>query len=220
MSLSKATLLALIGIYYTFILKTVGTFLPDIFKIFIISQTTQILSIFASVTLVVFFISFYKNYVQNEQTGLKKAVILAIIGTSATSLLYLSNLLLHFNRILIFIYGISPYLFTLVESRNVEATGTIVLWVSSIFTIFFFIMFYKEIHKEEIKLKKPALFAIWGSLTGTLLQTIILLNYLFSGEIKWFSDLSSKTAVILFPVSAFSFIAVLYFFSTFYKEQK
>lgn len=209
MRLKKATLLAIIGISYTFALRTIGTFFPDIFGNLIVVQVTQIMSFLANLTIVFFFISFYKDYVEREQIKLKNVSILAIIGSSLLLLLHIEGLFIVFN-----VYTLSY----LVRSHYIEP---IVPWVSSIFILIFFIIFHKEtIQKEDIKLKKATLSAIIGSSIGTLERTFILFNYLYSREVRWFSDLSRKIQIIFIPIFAFSFIAVLYFLLSFYKEQR
>lgn len=209
MRLKKATLLAIIGISYTFALRTIGTFLPDIFGNLIVVQITQILSFLASLTIVFFFISFYKDYVEREQIKLKNASIWAIIGTSAMSLLHIKGLFIVFN-----VYTLSY----LVKPHYIEA---IIPWLSSIFILIFFIIFHKEtIQKGGKKLKRATLSAIIGSAIGTLERTFVLFNYFYSREVRWFSDLSRKIQIIFIPIFAFSFIAILYFFLSFYKEQR
>jgi len=205
MNLKKATLLAIIGISYTFILRTIGTFLPDIFKNLQVAQISVIMSFLASLTIVVFFTSFYESYVQKEQTKLKKASMLAIIGSCALLLLSIKGFLVVFN-IHIFSY--------LVKSNYIEP---IIPWVSSIFILLFFIIFYKEIlYKEDMKLKNAAILAIIGSSIIALERTFIVFNYFYSREVMWFSDLSRGIQIIFIPIFTISFITVLYFFLSFY----
>ncbi|MCK4322503.1 hypothetical protein KAX08_08325 [candidate division WOR-3 bacterium] len=210
MRLKRATLLAIIGISYAFALRTIGTFLPDIFRNLIVVQFTQIMAFLASLTIVFFFISFYIDYVQKHQINLRNVSILAIIGTSAMSLLHIKGLLRVFN---IYIFPNLVY-----ESHYIEA---IIPLVSSIFILLFFIFFHKEtLRKEDIKLGKATLSAIIGSSIGTLERTFVLFNYFYSREVRWFSDLSRKIQIIFIPIFVFSFIAILYFFLSFYKEQR
>lgn len=209
MRLRRATLLAIIGISYTFALRTIGTFLPDIFRNLIVVQFTQIMSFLASLTIVFFFISFYKDYVERERIKLRNISILAIIGTSAMSLLHIKGLFIVFN-----VYTLSY----LVKSHYIEA---IIPLVSSIFILLFFIFFHKEtLRKGDKKLRKATLSATIGSSIGTLERTFVLFNYFYSREVRWFSDLSRKIQIIFIPIFVFSFIAILYFFLSFYKEQR
>jgi len=97
MDLKKVTLLTIISICYSSALRTIGTLLPDIFKNRLIVQVTGIFSILASLTVVFFFIYFFKVYVQKDQIKLQKASILAIIGASLGSLGEIKKLLPVFN---------------------------------------------------------------------------------------------------------------------------
>ena len=228
MYLKKATLLAIIGISYTFILRTIGIFFPNIFRDPLIIQISVIISLLASLSIVFFFIAFYKYYIQEKQIRLKKVCILAIIGSFGMVLLQVKNILLVFNKLSTHLYNFSPYLVKLVNSHSIDP---IMPWISSIFTLIFFIIFYKETLKDkkirdqdnnissirDNGLNKAILFAIIGSSIGTLLRTFVLINYLYLRESRWFSDLSKETQVILIPIFAFSFITVLYFFLSFYS---
>jgi len=214
MRLKKATLLAIIGISYAFILRTIGTFLPDIFKNLIVAQSIQILSFLASLTIVFFFISFYLDYVEQEQIKLKQASVLAIIGSSAMALVRIKGLLLVIFRRYISLY----WLHYLIRSDYI---GVVIPWVSSILILLFFIIFYKDIlSQKKVELKIATLLAIIGSSISTLLLTFVLFNYLYPREIRWLLYSPGKIAIIFIPLSTFSFIAILYFFLCFYKEQK
>ena len=219
MTLKRTTLFAAIGISYTFALRAIGTFLPDIFRNLQVAQVITIISLLASLTFVLFFFCFYRDYVQEEQSNLRKASVLAIIGTSAVTLLQIKGLFLVFKKALMHIYNISPHLVGLIRSRHVIVP--IVPWVSSIFILLFFVVFRREaLRKDQVKLSKAILFAIVGSSIGTSLRTIVLFHYLYSREVRWFADLSRTIQIIFVPITAFGFIAVFYFLLTFYKEQK
>jgi len=66
MNLKKLTLLAIIGIIYIFNFRTIGTLIPSIFRNPQVVKIAGILSLLATLTLVFFFISFYRDYVQSE----------------------------------------------------------------------------------------------------------------------------------------------------------
>jgi len=214
MRLEKAALLAIIGISYAFVLRTIGTFLPDIFKNLMVAQSIQILSFLASLTIVFFFISFYIDYVEQEQIKLKQASFLAIIGSSAMALVRIKGLLL-----VVFRRYISLYLLRyLIRSDYI---GTVIPWVTSILILLFFIIFYKDIlSQKKVVLKTATLLAIIGSSISTLLLTFVLFNYLYPRGIRWFLYSPEKIAIIFIPLLTFSFVTLLYFFICFYKEQK
>lgn len=213
MSLRKATLLAIIGTCYIFALRTTATFFPDLFRILIVAQVAQITSLLASLTLVLFFVSFLANYVEKDQVELKRASVLALIGSAAMLLIQVKGLLLVFSRF------ISPdLLWSLQRSHYI---GAIVPWASSILTLVFFVVFYKEmLRSEQPKLREASVIAIIGSSLGTLLLTFVLLNYLYFREVMFFMDLPRKLTIMLSPLFAFTLITALYFFSCFYREQK
>ncbi|KPK99422.1 MAG: hypothetical protein AMJ91_07900 [candidate division Zixibacteria bacterium SM23_73_3] len=214
MNLRKTTLLAIIGICYHFALRAVGTFSPDIFRILLVAQIAQITSMLAHLTIVLFFIFFIKDYVQKEQVELKKATGLAIVGSSAMLLVNTKGLL-----IIVFRTHLSPDLLWSLERSNY--IGVLLPWISSILILFFFISFYKEtVLERKMKLRKATLSAVIGSSINALVLTFVLLNSLFLREIIHLVELSRKIAIIFIPIFVFSFVAVLYFFLTFYKEQE
>ena len=210
--LKYVTLFAIISISYFFILKTVGTLLPNIFRILIVTQVVQIISLLASLIMMFFFIYLYTDYIQDVQIKFKNATVLVIIGSCAMVLVRIKGLLLVFNLFIL------PFLF---RSRFIDSIIRLIPWFLSIFILFFFITFYiVTLLQKKMKLNKAILSAIIGTSIGTLLQTFILFNYLYSTEIKWFTDLSIIIQIILFPIFAFSFITVIYFYLCFYKEQR
>jgi hypothetical protein len=213
MNLKKVTLLAAISISYTFLLRNLGTFLPVIFSSLPVARAVSLLSFLAGLAIVLFFVLFSKRYVRKEQPRLQKASILAIIGSGAMLYLNVKSLALIFKT------QVSPYLVMyFLRSHFIDP---LILWVSSMFILIFSIVFHQETrHEEETRLRKATLFAVIGSSIGSLERTFVLVNYLFySRPIGWFTHLSTKTAIILTPIYLFSFLAILYFFLSFYQEQ-
>lgn len=207
--LKYATLLVIIGISYSFVTRTIGTLLPVVFRNLLVAQVSAIMSILAGLTGVFFFISFYQEYVQKEQTTLKQASVLAIVGSSAMLLPEVQGLLIVFNA------DTSSYL---AKAYLIEP---VVSWVSSILILVFFIVFYKAMsYRQGTKLQRAILSAVIGSSIAALVRTFVLLNYLFFRDTKWFSDLPKKAAIIFLPIFALSVIALFYFFLCFYREQK
>jgi len=216
-TLKRATLLGLIGLSYTFALKTIGTFLPGIFTVASVRQAATVMSLIASLTLVVFYVVFRRDYLQKDQIALKRASAFAIIGSSAILVLRTKNLLLLSNAFVIVIYETSPFLFRLVRSSAPEALAA---WISSILFLSFFVVFHKEVlHKKLTNLKRATLSGVIGSSIGALLLTVILLNSVYSGQLRWF-HVTFRTSISLFlPFTALGFASLFYFFFIFYKEQ-
>ena len=201
------------SISYTFLLRYMGTFLPGIFRSLPVALAVAFLSLLAGLAIVLFFVLFFKGYVRKGQLRLKKASILAIIGSCALLCLNVKSLVLIFRMYL------SPYL--VMYFLRSQFIDPLIPWVSSIFILIFFIVFHQETrHEEEIRLRKPTLFAVIGSSLASLERTFVVVNYLlYSKPMGWFTHLSAKTAIILSPIYLFSFLAVLYFFVSFYRQQ-
>ncbi len=213
MNLKKITFLTIIGISYTFILKLLGTFIPNMFAKLITAQITSILYLLASITILLFFLSFNRNYVKKEQIKLKQTSVLAIIGVCAMIIVNLKFLFLVFDK-----YSAIYLISSLVKYHFIEV---VLPWVSSVCILIFFLTFYYDIHSEaQSKLEKPILFAVIGQSIITLILTFTFGFYLNQGLIKRLSDLSNMIMIILIPTVIFSYLFILYFFSAFYKEQK
>jgi len=208
MNLKKPTLFAIIGISYIFSLRTIGTLIPAIFKNPQVVTIAGILSLLAILTLVFFFISFYRDYVQPGQTKLQKASILAIIGAALGFLREIKNLSPVFN---VYIFQYQSW------SRHID---TFAPWVNSIFILIFFVIFYGEMpHREQMKLKRATFFAIIGTSIMALLRTFLLFNHLYVEKLTWLIDFSREMAFIFFPLFIFGFVTVFYFLISFYREQ-
>ena len=107
------------------------------------------------------------------------------------------------------------FMFSALTFLNIAAP-----WISSIFSLYFFLIFYKETtHNVQPKLKLAILLAVIGSSIATVLRTFIIFNYFYSGKFKWFGYYSKEFPVIFIPLFVFMFFTSFYFFMTFYKEQ-
>jgi hypothetical protein len=208
MDLKRVTLLAIIGLCYTFVVRTAGTFFPGLFGNLTAAQANGVLLLLASLSAVLFFAYFLKYYVHEEQKELMKGVVMAIVGSSLMSLLLLKGLL--------------PILddFTFHNLAGSHIIEPIVAWVSALLVLFFFIIFHREmIHRGPVNLRIAAFWAVLGSSVGLLLRTLTLFIYTGSVEARWFSDFPIFMQVVFLPVFAFSFLTLFYFFFSFYREQ-
>lgn len=206
MGLKWATLLAIIGTLCSFLIRTVGTLLPPIFKNIHIVQMGIGIHLFARFTLVIFFLSFYESYTHKEQQTLRRACFLAIIGSLAVLLLHLKILFLVFEQHILPLF---------LMHHHIDA---ILPLVSSITFILFFMIFQKEMgHGERKRLGKATRSAGIGFSVLAILQTTVLIHYLSSGEFRWLEHFSRKVAMGTIPVMAFATLAVLYFFLSFYR---
>ncbi|UCG53683.1 MAG: hypothetical protein JSW58_09060 [Candidatus Latescibacterota bacterium] len=208
MRLKNATRWAILAICYLFLSKTVATFFPEPFRNLAVARVTIVLSTLASIAVVYFYSSFYQDYVRDEQTGLKNATMLAIIGTAAMALLHIKGLLLVFDAQV-------PRFLT--KSHVFEV---VVPWVSSIIGLVFFAVFCGETAGDRAaQLKKAIRFAVIGSSIGVVERTFLLYRYLQGRDTISNGGLSPTLHFISLPIIAMAVIAVLYFFVTFHRFQ-
>lgn len=208
MNLKKATLLVAIGLCLTFVLRTVGTFAPHVFRSLTVAQVTATLDVLGNLIAVIFFALFLKDHVSKGEAELKNGTVLALVGSSLMSLLLLKGLLPLLDQLAFH---------SLLGPHFIEP---IVPWVSSILILLFFITFHREtIRKRVDSLERATLWGVVGASIGVLLRTLTLFVYLTSGAVRWVSDFSGTPLVILLPVPTFGFLATLYFYVVFYREQ-
>ena len=201
--LKKATLLTIFSIFYMFILKTLGTFYPQLStRNILLNQCAGFFALIASLFLVLFFIFFLKEYVSPEHSVLRTATILALTGSIARLLIYFKNI--SFQSIAK-LYSIEP----------------VILWLNSLFITTFFIAFYRE-HKEGAPgLRRASFLAILGSICILLVHSFTLVNYYTSLQGNtYFEALRYKLILVSFPPVIFNFVTLLYFFMVFYHHLK
>lgn len=208
MSLKNVTLLAIIGICYTFASRTIGTVFPGLFRNLAATQVSGILHLLAGLPAVLFFVYFFRHYIQDDETELKNGTVLALVGSSLMSLLLLKGVLPLLDRL------------TLGSLLGPHLIEPVVPWVSSILILLFFITFHKQtIRKRDDSLERVTLWGVVGASIGVLVGTLTVFVYLTSGAVRWVSDFPRTIIAVLFPIFAFGFGATLYFFASFYKQQ-
>jgi len=204
-----AALLVIAGTIYTFILRNIGTFVPDVFTNLTVARMTTVGSFLASLTIVLFFASFFTYCIRDEQTGLRYATILAFIGSGAMSILNVKDL------IRVFEVHPSPIMS---GSHHVEV---IIPWIASFFMLLFFIALYRTSGPGKgSRMKRASGFAVAGSTVAVLLRSLTLLNFILTDGLKWLSGFVGERPLLFLPCVILSFAALLYFFLTFYREQK
>lgn len=205
--LRKITLFAIIGIFYLFLLRTVGTFWQQMFREnLLLVQITKVLAFLAILILVFFFASFLKYCPGKNKTELKNATVFVLIGHILMAVLYLKELLFVFNGK--DILSSKPYFIEL-----------LIPLVGSLSLLVFFIVFYKNpLTKSRKSMEKFLIFPVVGATIDLAIRFFILLRYFYFMDIKWLADLPEKFKAIVIPLTFFSFITILYFFFYFYKH--
>jgi len=206
MHLKKASLLTIIGLSCSFAIRTSGTLFPHIFRNLLIVHISVVVHLCASLALIYFFLSFYRFYLHEEQRTLKMVAMLAVAGSFASLALHIKHTFIVFN------VSVLPLFFM---HHSIDA---IVPLVSSTTVVLFFIIYHREMpHQERERLGESAKSAIIGFSLYTSIHAIVLFNYLSFRELRWISQFSNNIALGILIILAFAFIAVFYFFLTFYR---
>jgi len=104
MLLKKSILLAITGICYIFITRTIGTFWPEIFMNISLARTNSILSLAAVITVLLFYYVLYTSYalpgqplIRKSESTIKNATMAAIIGTLIVVPIFVKGVALTFS---------------------------------------------------------------------------------------------------------------------------
>ena len=103
------------------------------------------------------------------------------------------------------------------------APAFLTLFIMTIYPFIYMIVvsFHRwAIRRERLQFRAAALWAVIGALVGVLLRTLTASLYIYSTVVRWFSDFPRMMQLIFLPIFAFSFLAILYFFASFYREQR
>lgn len=212
--LKIASLLVIFGMSYAFIFRTLNTIFPRMFFNPYLAGANSVLFVLAQLTVVFFFVCFYREYVHHEQKKLKVAALLVIL----TSLIMAALNILHL---------VSVYFDTLtLPETSVRYTFAMIFaCVAALFILYFFVVFYKTISSIPSKnlLKKATFWAAVGTVFIFLRQALSLLFYTLQSTFETVVNFSGMDIFIILPgagIVLFSFVTILVFFIFIYKEQK
>ena len=204
MRLKGATILVIIFAVATFILRVTGTVYPQFFINAIARKSFVIISQMSFLSIVAFFIILSLDFIKKEHVVLRIASILMIIGSLAVSVLFL--------KVVYSVFTETPY-------PNPGLVEVLVPFIGAAFTLFFFIVFYKSLLATfGFHLKLAVILSIVSSVITFILKSIILGNYVFSGEFNWFLARFKDFPIIIILLSVFWLLTSLYFYISFYKE--
>lgn len=220
MNLKSATVYTIIGISYFYLVRTIGTIIPDIFRVQDIAQGVQLLSLFAALAPLVFLAYFYKDYLRSEQVLLKNITVITLIGFSLIVFLHIRELFMVFPRMSSILYNFSPSLYQLVHSRQIPMFGSLISWVTSIAVFLFFVVFYRETaRRNQVSLKNATLIAMVGSSLALLLRTISTIVSLSAGAFPIRTLISPIIITPVLVLSLLGILSIIYFLYTFYRAQ-
>lgn len=209
MRLKNASLLAFIGTAVVFLIRAVGTISPGLFFDFSAVRIATVLIFLSVLAVLLFFVFFYTDYIKSGQTRLKTAAAWAVVGMAGVGFMY--------GRDLLNIFRINV-LTEILQSRFVDNLMPFIPWVSSFLILIFFVVFFKESTDDErLHLSKALRFAVIGSCLAFILRTVIVANYVVTGAVRWVADLKGILLIIGIPLLILSFLAIEYFYLSFYE---
>jgi hypothetical protein len=207
MDLKKTTLLVIVGMCCAFILRLVGTIVGSGSASLIVARLSVLVYLYSGLAAVLFFVYFHKEYARENQPDLRNAAALAAIGAGASTLIHLKGVWIvfsvrllpgafiasHWMELLFPLFGLSTALYFFVILRREAAAG------------------------EDRIIEKGSLFAVVGYAVFVVMQGVTIVNYLATGQFKWLTEYSRTVSLVAFPFVLVGFVAVLYFFVTFYR---
>jgi len=209
MNLKNITLYALLGYSYFFIMHAVGTIFPATNY----SETWMIielsLNFISNLGITLFFLILLKEYIHDDDFTLMNSAVAAFLGSLSILLI---NALNGFSSIL------SIPMDHTVSGRYIV---TMVSWIYGFIIVIFFMNFVYYLCKNKtLKLCKPVLWGLGGTIVFFILCSINMLNYYYfatNGVI--FVDLCRSYLVLpRIILILFSYLSLTYFMINFYKS--
>jgi hypothetical protein len=203
--MKKATLFVIIGISYIFVTRLAATLFIELFRNLSIARINTVLSLLASITLIFFYLYFYKEHVKESQIKLRYATILALMGSILGFIFFFKGFLI---------------LFHIIRPVNSNFVNVIIPWLSGLFSLYFFFIFHNEVDRKEYpQLKTALLLAILGSVFAIIIRTFLVINYFTSDTFMWLWNLNIEYPFIAIPLSIVMFFCSVYFFVVLYKYE-
>lgn len=212
--LKTSALLAITGLLYIFVSRSIGTYWPEIFYNINITRINAILSLLALLTILLFYYSLFNRYavpgksiIKEESGPLKKATIAAITGTLLLIPLLIKGIALT--------YGKMDFPFS-------EAPKPLILYLmlgSALCALYFAMIFYSETSgKVSARLTSAAKLAIIGCAIILLIRTYLFFNFYYASQFKWSGELTREMPYALIPMLLFIFYTAFNFLLAFYRE--
>jgi hypothetical protein len=211
LDLRKATLLALTGLCVNFVLRGASTVVPALTVDIVWARLAVVFILLGGLAQVFFFVAFRSGYVRPEQQRLHQAANWAIVGTAMGVLPALEHLMYLFH-----FYPVE----SLVWSHTLEAVAPL---LSSIALFAFFIVLRRELPVPGTggagdRLRSAAAMAAVGTAVFMLVNLAVLVNFLFADQSL--SLPHRLLGMVVLPFLTLAFLALVYFFGTFYRGLK
>jgi len=171
MDFRKSLVLVIAAIIYTFILKFGVTIFPESTSALWAAQMTQILSLLASLTFIIFGIYFIREVIGTKNELLKRILILAFLNPLYIILIKLENIIRISPKLSMWLNDISPGFYAWIMADNYRLLSQIILLLGSIFIFRFFYLLYKNMNRDNVTLVKATHIMVFATALGILIRT-------------------------------------------------
>ncbi len=214
MRLKQSALWAAAGTIYLFLSRAAGSIRPQMFYNLSAARINVLLSLLAAGTLVLFFLSFYRQFtltgkkgeeIKNERLG--RATLFAITGSVFLALFIAQGIFR--------VFGMENF----IPAETQTTVSVFLLLAIAICWVYFYAVFYEEASKKVSgRLASATKLAVWGSSIGLLLRIYLMLRLYYPSQFRWNGAISSGPLILLIPMMLFVFFSAVYFFWVFYQE--
>ncbi len=219
MNFRKSVILIMAAIIYTIVLK-IGIFLlPELFTFRSIIKIVDILSLFPGVSAILFGLYFIKEVIADNNIRLKISVYLAMVGPTYFMLVHLSKIIRISGEITLKIYNFSPWLYQVILLDTATFLSRIILWLSSIFILYFFYILYCNIRDEYSELKKANYWALVGCGLTMIFRSFGFFVYAFFPSSTLMHDPPKIIYLTGFLIFLFTSLIVLNFCLKLYRVE-
>lgn len=206
MNIRIATFAAMLGICAIFLLRTVATFIPQLFASPAMAKAGVGFHLFSTAAMLWFFVAFFLEMTSPSRPALRQATALAAAGAATALLLPLQTLL----RVM----GVAPYSM-FVRSPWLEPIAPL---IASVAILIFFAVYRRElISAEKPRLQRATGAAMAAYALFTVLNLIVISLYWSSGQLRWLTQMGPGVALLTLPIVAAGVAAVLGFFTALSK---
>jgi hypothetical protein len=220
MNLKKSSILVIVGIIYSLLLKISILLYPGIFSHVFTSQISYFFSILTNIAIILFGFYFIKEVIGQNRIHFKLTVLATMIGPAFFILIHLKDIIRLSPKLSLKLYDFSPYLYNVILTGNSRPSTQLILWLSSIFICYFFYTLHNQLNGNYNVLKKATFLVLISSALNVLHRTFAFITYLFFPNSSLIT--STPTVLLLLSFSIFLLLSftLLIFFWRLYKIKK
>jgi hypothetical protein len=210
MYLKKVTLILIFSMIASFCIRIIGTLFPSVFQNIAIVKATILINVFFILTHLLFWLTFFSEFISVKKPALKTSCLLAVAGSFAVSILYLKKFPL--------VFDLNPQFPQILASPYFDA---IVPLISAVCQLVFFMFFKNALEPGEASaLKRPVISIISGICIYMGLHLIVIVNFIVTDRFEWLEHMPQAMAIATVPLIIAAVCLILFFYYRFYSFLK